>query len=443
MYNARMDLTAASAALSHVSALSKHELVSRVRSLNADGNRLLADLLVHLGEMDARKLFKDHACSSMFAFCRRLGMSEGSTARRLDSARVIRRFPKLLPLVERGELHLTALSIVSGILTPANVDSVIASVRGKSRREVEEVRVRYAPRPDVKDSVRKQPSPAAFEAPRPSPVAPATALVTPPVAVKAQSMAATPSAAPTTEQRSLLDAVASRDVPAPSAEAPRVLIPMPSPSSFVESPPPVAAPMPPPAPAPAPAIRISRPVAPIVPLREDGYKVQFTASKAIVDKLDRVKEMMRHRNPKGDLATIVEAALDLLAAKLEKERFAKTTRPRKTARPCAEGTVPAATRREVFERDGEQCTWVDAEGNRCCERGWLEIDHVRAKRRRGSEAVINLRILCKAHNQHHAVQDFGEEYIARRIEESRRATEDRKKKREVHSAGGGEPSDSS
>lgn len=419
-----MDITAACAALSDVSALSKHELVSRVRSLNADGNRLLADLLVHLGEMDARKLFKDHACSSMFAFCRRLGMSEGSTARRLDSARAIRRFPKLLPLVERGELHLTALSIVSGILTAANVDSVIAAVRGKSRREVEEVRVRYAPRPDVKDSIRKQPSPAAVEAP---------AIVTP------------PSAAPMTERRSLLDAITSRDVPAPSADAPRILVPMPSPSSFVGSPPPVAAPMPPPAPAPAtataPAIRISRPVAPIVPLREDGYKVQFTASKAIVDKLDRVKEMMRHRNPKGDLATLVEAALDLLVAKLENERFAKTSRPRKTNRPCAEGTVPAATRREVFERDGEQCTWVDAEGNRCCERGWLEIDHVRAKGRRGSEAVINLRVLCKAHNQHHAVQDFGEDHIARRIEESRRATEDRKKKRDPHSAGGGDPSD--
>jgi len=339
-----MNAASSSIGLSEVSALSEQELVARVRSLNADGNRLLAVLLVHLGEMDARKLYKRHACSSMFAFCRRLGMSEGSTARRLDSARSIRRFPKLLPLVERGELHLTALSIVSGILTPANVDSVIAAVRGKSRREVEEIRVRYAPRPDVKDMIRKQPQPAFAPAPTLSHSEPAptsitltSAASTPPVTVP-QSM---PDMA-LPEQRSLLDAVAPvANVARMAAIAPPVFEltreqATPMPLSVASAPPPVA----------APAVRSARPVPPIVPLREDGYKVQFMATKAIVEKIDRLKEMMRHRNSRGDLAVIVEAALDLL---IEKSRSSGSG-GRHVRRRCSDRASRAMCRPRIVAR---------------------------------------------------------------------------------------------
>ena len=85
------------------------------------------------------------------------------------------------------------------------------------------------------------------------------------------------------------------------------------------------------------------------------------------------------------------------------------------------GHVSAAKRREVFERDGIQCTWTDAEGHRCTERGWLELDHVRAQARGGSEAVKNLRVLCRAHNELHATLDFGADHIEQRIAEARRA----------------------
>ena len=166
----------------NVTALSADEIVSNVRALNAEGNRVLAKLLVYLGEMDKRELYKDFACSSTFAYCRKLGMSEGSTSRRIDSARAVRKFPSLLPLIERGELHLTALSLVCSILTPENVDSVIASVAGKTKRQVEEIVVRYAPKPDVADLIRKLPSapaqpptPVVFEPPAAAVVAPASA----------------------------------------------------------------------------------------------------------------------------------------------------------------------------------------------------------------------------------------------------------------------------
>ena len=168
----------------NVAALSPEEVVSRVRSLNGEGNRVLAKLLVHMGEMDARKLYEKHAYSSMFAFCRGLGMSEGSASRRIDSARAIRKFPCLLPRIESGELHLTALSIVSSILTPDNVDSVIAAVAGKTRREVEAFKVRYVPKPRVKDLIRKLPAPATTAQPE---ATNETLTTPPPVAVMQQT----------------------------------------------------------------------------------------------------------------------------------------------------------------------------------------------------------------------------------------------------------------
>jgi hypothetical protein len=65
----------------------------------------------------------------------------------------------------------------------------------------------------------------------------------------------------------------------------------------------------PPAAAPAPAGRGR--VEPLSPAR---YKVQFTADERLKHKLDRVTELLRHSNPVGDLAAIVERAVDLLLA---------------------------------------------------------------------------------------------------------------------------------
>jgi len=410
--------------VTHVTSLSAEELVTRLRSLDAQGNRLLAELLVHLGEVDRRALYKAHACASMFAFCRRLGMSEGSAARRIDAARAIRKFPDLLPRIAKGELHLTALSIVCSILTPSNVESVIAAVVGKSRIEVEELKVRYAPKPDVRDSIRKMPEPARWPESRAT-----DAVAPPPVAVN-----------PPSDAR--MDLVAQTSLLAPPPVAVN------APTSLVAPPPvavAVAAPVetlevssaavrPAPAPTPAPA---RAPLRAVTPLREDAYKVQLTANKAIVTKITHAKEMMRHRNPTGDLATIVDAALDLLIAKLEKERFGKTERPRKTdatntakktnttettketTKSCKPGYVDIETRRQLFERDGYQCTYVDAHGHRCCERGWLEIDHIEPRARGGGGELANLRIRCRAHNMMYAKEVFGSEHVERKIRESR------------------------
>jgi hypothetical protein len=75
--------------------------------------------------------------------------------------------------------------------------------------------------------------------------------------------------------------------------------------------------------------------------------------------------------------------------------------------------VPRAIRRAVFERDGERCTFTDADGNRCTATTWLELDHVEPRALGGAHDLANLRVRCRAHNQLHAERTFGMEHVAR------------------------------
>ena len=77
--------------------------------------------------------------------------------------------------------------------------------------------------------------------------------------------------------------------------------------------------------------------------------------------------------------------------------------------------VSRAARREVFERDGEQCTFVDEHGHRCTATGFLEIDHKHARGRGGSDDAKNLRVLCRAHNLWPAKKEYGHEHVEEQI----------------------------
>jgi len=145
--------------------------------------------------------------------------------------------------------------------------------------------------------------------------------------------------------------------------------------------------------------------------------VQFTASAALKEKLDRARDLMWHRNPSGDLALVVERAMEVLLEQLMKERFGTAKRPRQAGHANT-GRVTQATRRTVLERDGLQCSWVDTTGRRCESSAWLEFDHRRPRAKGGGSKPDNIRLLCRAHNQLAAEHEYGrgriESAIARR-----------------------------
>jgi len=73
--------------------------------------------------------------------------------------------------------------------------------------------------------------------------------------------------------------------------------------------------------------------------------------------------------------------------------------------------VPAEIRREEYERDGEQCTFVGDRGHRCEATRALEFDHVVPVARGGETTAKNLRLRCRAHNQYEADLAFGKAFM--------------------------------
>jgi len=178
----------------------------------------------------------------------------------------------------------------------------------------------------------------------------------------------------------------------------------------------------------APAFRLEPevPVSTMEPLGEGRTLIRMTAHRRLGTKIEQAQHLMRRQLPTGNVVEIFERALDLLIAERKKVLFGKSDRPRRRPQRRRSGSkpsryVPRAVRREVAERDGEQCTFVSTDGHRCEERGRLELDHHPVLYSRGGESTPdNLRIRCTAHNQLAAEHAYGRAFMRERIMAARK-----------------------
>jgi hypothetical protein len=168
----------------------------------------------------------------------------------------------------------------------------------------------------------------------------------------------------------------------------------------------------------------------VKPLSESTYKIQFTATRAFRDKLRQAQDLLRHRVPDGDLEEVLGRGLDLLIETVKKERFAVGRKPRESSSPNAEA---AATReihdpikRAVYERDQGRCTFLDENGDRCAETGFIEFDHIDGYARTREHRADRIRLRCRAHNQHAAEKMYGRSFMERKRGAAIRAGADRK-----------------
>ena len=147
-------------------------VLEQVEVLAGRANEITAELLAYLAELDSRGLHLGQACSSLFAFCvERLRMSESAAGKRITAARVARRFPVVLEMIARGEIHLTAVNMLAAHLTEENHEQVLARARHRSKRDIEKLLAELAPRPDVPSNVQEVHAPERVAA-RPAVVAP-------------------------------------------------------------------------------------------------------------------------------------------------------------------------------------------------------------------------------------------------------------------------------
>ncbi len=148
--------------------LPDHALLEGLRALSERDCGLEADLLVHLGEVEARGLHAAQGFKSLFAYCVEvLHFSESVAWHRIAAARAARSYPLILERVRSGELHLSGLRLLLPHLTQANHVELLDLARHKSKRAIEELLADRAPKPDAPVFVRR-----VVERPAPSPAPP-------------------------------------------------------------------------------------------------------------------------------------------------------------------------------------------------------------------------------------------------------------------------------
>ena len=159
-----------------------------------------------------------------------------------------------------------------------------------------------------------------------------------------------------------------------------------------------------------PKVTPSKPVEPLAPAR---YKVQFTASADLKDKIERLRALM----PDSDLAAIIDEAVTEKLQRLESRRYGRTRAPRRDLKDTdpspSSRYIPAAVRRAVSERDGNQCTFVDAQDRRCKERQALQFHHHDPYARGGDHSPENIQLMCAPHNRYLAECEYGKDVMER------------------------------
>ncbi len=347
----------------------------------------------------------------MFAYCVQvLHFSECQAYARIEGARVARRFPVVLVMLERGDVHLSAIGLLAPCLTEANHLELLAAARHKTKREVERLVAEIRPRPTVPDSIRKVPearaSHGSLDHPR------------------------VETASPETDDPQTGAMILGERATALRSEAlwSEALFSRPDTIGGLAG---------------RPASRRSG----VEPLGAERWKVQFTASSEVLEKLRVAQDLLRHQAPDGDLDRVFDRALSALVEQLSRSKFAAAS-PRRAKRgvsvpaqrpdvqiavpsagpaaaAAAAATLPAVqidrseaaprrtrhisadVRRRVWQRDLGQCAFVGERERRCRERGFLEFHHVTPFARGGGASVENIELRCRAHNQYEADLCFG------------------------------------
>jgi len=153
---------------------------------------------------------------------------------------------------------------------------------------------------------------------------------------------------------------------------------------------------------------------------EARYLLQVTISKTTQEKLRYAQTLLSHDVPNGDMAEVLDRALDQLIVQLEKRKAgASATRAPRLGRSERVRHIPMDVKHAVWKRDGRQCTFVSSRGVRCGARKFLEFDHVDPVAFGGAATIAGIRLRCRAHNQFEAERVFGAAFMARKRAKSK------------------------
>ncbi len=444
--------------------LPDRQLLSRMILVARNERAATIDAVLHLAEIDRRRLYLTLAFSSLFDYCtRHLEYSSSAAGRRIQAARCIRRCPDVLAALRRSEVTLHTVALIAPVITDANRRELLRRVRGKTQREVEAIVAEHKPPVAFRDRVR----PVCVRVPAPA-VTPLPAL-----APRSEPEPAPQSAPPRACEKNnfshsgsdSIEPVVGKSAAGPDTSSPSTGVA----GSALPSEADQRAASETPA-----AIPDATPAAII----EKKLLIQFLADEAFMRKYEEARSLLSNRVGTTSFEAVFGALLDEFVErhspeKRRKRRVARrakstgsvnkkrrqktetkspepsgrttsTTSPGPSRRtptaaqpepshrtsadvqpepshrvsaavpsalsrqtpaavpPERSRRIPAAVRDAVFVRDGGRCTYVGSTGRRCGSTHRLQVDHIQPFSRGGPNTPSNLRLLCAWHNRSEA-----------------------------------------
>jgi 5-methylcytosine-specific restriction endonuclease McrA len=380
--------------------LTNDTLLSKTDFLAREERRITLELLEHLREVERRMLYAELGYGSLHDFCvKRLGLSEGSAQRRIQAMRLARELPEIRTAILEGNLSLT---------NAAKLQTAFQAQRRVAKKSEQASEANS-------QSEGTGRSEAGFHSNGNG--------------TSSQSDGSTELGIK--EKREVLKAVTGLTQKECEAKLHTLL-----PSAFAET----------------NRERIRR-------IGENATEVRLVLSDAVLQKLERLRELLSHAVPNGSLLEIIERLADAEIACLEKKRGLVSVTNAKNNQEFLSDTSrknPCATQ---SRRDGEETTresqkknpdtapvptetklssihprraipsalaravWQRAKGtcetSGCRSRFRLEIDHITPLSLGGTNEPENLRLLCRTHNLLEAKRRLGENLMSEYVDRLR------------------------
>jgi hypothetical protein len=143
----------------------------------------------------------------------------------------------------------------------------------------------------------------------------------------------------------------------------------------------------------------------VQPINEEESRVVLILRKEAVENLRRAQELLSHVLPACTLADVVERLaaeyVQKHAPEFREAKPAPEPEPEPEPEPRNGQRVSMdALKREVLREAGGKCEFRDSAGGQVCGSRWqVEVDHIRPLAFGGSNERVNLRCLCRRHNQ--------------------------------------------
>jgi hypothetical protein len=145
--------------------LSHDSLMFSTKTLVQKETEITLMVLHHINEIERRRLHIERGFSSLHEFCvKYLGYSDGSAARRIQAARLLRELPELETQIEKGAISLSVaaqaqrffyseLKIQNKVYFKEQKNEILQNLENKSFREVERELLKISPQAIPKEQL--------------------------------------------------------------------------------------------------------------------------------------------------------------------------------------------------------------------------------------------------------------------------------------------------